>query len=177
MHRLSLIAHKKPQGGGEGGNSTGETCGENQHITVNDCGNFRRPIRQERGELLPLPLAQTLKPRREDSAAAITSGRDAPDFSRFAAWVAAYPDRRRWRRSSAMKSAKAEVRSLRCRILDRRRNMTGSISPIYSTWNRRVNATKIRVRLVRESLINHGNFAKMWESSKAQSQPVWHRKS
>jgi hypothetical protein len=45
-------------------------------------------------------LAQALKPRGEDTQTAIARGRNAPDFRCLAAWVAAYPDRRRRRRSS-----------------------------------------------------------------------------
>jgi len=40
-----------------------------------------------------LPLVQALKQRGKYFAAALHHRSDAPDFSRFAAWVAVYPDR------------------------------------------------------------------------------------
>jgi hypothetical protein len=59
-----------------------------------------RPVREATSPEQPLPLTQALKWRGVDISTASAISRDAPDFSRFAALVAAYPDRRRRRRSS-----------------------------------------------------------------------------
>jgi hypothetical protein len=51
----------------------------------------------------PSTLTQVLKWRGDDFCAASAIGRDAPDFIRFAAWVAAYPGRRRRRLRSEIR--------------------------------------------------------------------------